>query len=110
MCEVSLSSQHFPKEEIYWLTSQLCRANTSVFANIAEGNGRKTQKDFLRFLYTAKGSLFECECFLEFFRNIKYITLKQYQFIENKKKRLVTYYLNKLPACKQSYKKHDDRL
>jgi len=47
----------FPKEEIYGLTSQLRRAAVSVLANIVEGRGKSTDKDFLKFLYISKGSL-----------------------------------------------------
>lgn len=76
----------FPKEETYGMTSQLRRATLSVVANIAEGKGRKTNKDFLRFLYNANGSLLECECFLEFAFDIGYINKEQYTFIEDKRK------------------------
>jgi four helix bundle protein len=37
----------FPKEEIYGLTSQLKRATVSVPSNIAEGQGRKSTREFL---------------------------------------------------------------
>jgi len=67
------------------MTSQLRRASTSIMANIAEGAGRRTKKDFTKFLYNARGSLFECECFLEFAKEIEYITEEQYRYIENKR-------------------------
>jgi four helix bundle protein len=49
----------FPREELFGLTSQLRAAAVSVSSNIAEGNGRGTRKDYVRFLMNAKGSLNE---------------------------------------------------
>jgi four helix bundle protein len=43
----------------FGLRNQICRAAVSVMANIAEGFGRKTDKDFANFLYNAKGSALE---------------------------------------------------
>jgi len=51
----------FPKEETYNLVSQLKRASTSIPANIAEGAGRFTQKDFASYLQNALGSSHEVE-------------------------------------------------
>ena len=44
-------TQKFPRHELYGLTSQLRRAAVSVAANIAEGSGRRTLRDYIRFLY-----------------------------------------------------------
>jgi len=43
----------------YRLIEQLEAASTSVSMNIAEGKGRQSTKEFIRFLYIARGSLFE---------------------------------------------------
>jgi four helix bundle protein len=51
----------FPKDEIYGLRQQMRRAATSVPCNIAEGQGRRTTRDFLHFLSIAHGSLREVD-------------------------------------------------
>ena len=54
-------TRSFPREEVYGLTGQLRRAAVSVASNIAEGQGRSTDRDFLHFLGIAYGSLREVE-------------------------------------------------
>ena len=51
----------FPKDEMYGLTSQTRRSAVSIPSNIAEGYGRKTTLEYLRFLYIAYGSVCELE-------------------------------------------------
>ena len=54
----------FPREELYGLTSQIRRSAFSVPANIAEGSSRETKRDYLHFLYIARGSLSESQYFI----------------------------------------------
>ncbi len=54
-----------PREETYGLSDQMRRAAVSVPSNIAEGHGRNSEKEFIRFLCMAKGSVFELETQIE---------------------------------------------
>jgi four helix bundle protein len=63
----------FPKEEIYGLTSQIRRSAVSIPSNIAEGAGRRSEKEFIQFLYIALGSLSELETQILVAYNIGYI-------------------------------------
>jgi four helix bundle protein len=66
-------SRGFPKEETYGITSQLRRAASSVAANIAEGPARETKRDYLHFLYIARGSLAETQYFIHLAHRLGYL-------------------------------------
>jgi len=76
-------TRKFPKAETYGLTSQIRRACVSIVANIIEGNSRGHRKEFLQFLYLAKGSLEETKYHLLLARDLKYITEEEYNTAHN---------------------------
>jgi four helix bundle protein len=63
--EVYNTSDNFPKQELYGLTSQLNRAVTSILLNIAESQGRESHADKKRFLMMGRGSAFEVLAIIE---------------------------------------------
>ena len=67
-------SEGFPKTETYGLTSQIRRAAVSVPSNIAEGQGRKSTKEFLKHLSIAYGSLLEVETQIEIAKRLSYLS------------------------------------
>ena len=78
------STRDFPSTEKYGLTSQLRRAAVSVPSNIAEGYGRGTSQDYLRFLRVARGSLFEVDTQLLIAQRMGYLDQSDYQQVEDK--------------------------
>ncbi len=68
----------FPDHERFGLTSQMRRAAVSVPSNIAEGYGRASTADYLRFLKVARGSLFEIDTQLLFAVRLEYVTKETY--------------------------------
>jgi len=67
----------FPKDELYSLSAQLKRACISVPSNIAEGYSRNTTKDYIRFLYIARGSLSEVQTQLLLSIKLNFISNEQ---------------------------------
>lgn len=65
------------------LRDQMRRAAVSIPSNIAEGDERYTNKESIRFLYIAKGSLAELQTQLVIAYEIGYIDVKQLSFLEN---------------------------
>lgn len=66
-------TQSFPQTEKHRLTSQICRSSSSIPANIVEGNSRHGKKEFIQFLYQAKGSLAETQYHLMLAKDLSII-------------------------------------
>src|SRR5215470_8523622 len=74
-------TRHFPREEIYGLTSQMRRAASSAAANIAEGSNRTSKRDYLHFHSVAAGSLAEVRYFLHLSLRLGYISGADYSTV-----------------------------
>jgi four helix bundle protein len=75
-------SADFPKAEVYGMASQLRRAAASVPSNIAEGWGRRSTKEYLRYLSIAHGSLQETRYFLLLAMDLSYFSSERPQELE----------------------------
>jgi four helix bundle protein len=71
------ATDSFPQHEIYGLTSQLRRAAVSIPSNIAEGQAHYTNREFIRFLRHARGSLAEIETQILISRDRGYLREEQ---------------------------------
>lgn len=81
--EIYKVTKNFPNHEQYGIVSQLRRATASVPANIVEGYSRKSKKEFIQFLYQARGSLDEVIYFLILSKVLNYLSEKDFKRIIN---------------------------
>ncbi len=68
----------FNNSKDYSFKDQIQRASISIMNNIAEGYERKSNKEFIQFLYIAKGSCGEVRSMLYLGRDLKYIDIDEY--------------------------------
>ena len=80
--EIYTDIRGFPDTELYGTTSQLRRAAVSVPCNVVEGSSRKNNKDYLRFLYIAKGSLSETEYLLSLSESLGFLKKDHYSHLD----------------------------
>jgi four helix bundle protein len=97
----------FPVSEKFGLISQIQRAAISIPSNIAEGCGRETQKDSIRFFYIARGSLYELETQLYLVYDLGFINHesleKKLETLQKSRKLLsgfIKYYASLIPKSK----------
>ena len=67
---VFVLASRLPSEDKYGLGHQLRKTSVSIPSNIAEGNGRGTRKDYIKFLWIARGSACELETQLLLMREV----------------------------------------
>ena len=79
---INLIDQIESSRKHYRLFEQLESAVTSIPMNIAEGKGRNSRKEFMQFLYFARGSLYETTTLLEIFKLRGWITQEQFDKME----------------------------
>ena len=80
--DVYETTKSFPRHQLYSLTNQMQKAAVSVAANIAGGSGRRTLRDYLRFLYIAKGSLTELLYYIHLAKRLDYLSVDDHQRLD----------------------------
>ena len=80
--EVYKLTAEFPNVERFRLTDQLCRAASSIPANIVEGQARQTTKEYIHFLYNARGSLEETRYHLLLAKDLGLLDSDRYAALE----------------------------
>jgi four helix bundle protein len=71
-------TEHFPKCELFGLTSQIRRSSVSIEANLAEGCGRRSDGEMARFVQIAMGSGSELSCHLLLARDLGFMPVAEY--------------------------------
>ena len=71
-------TEAFPRTDQFGIVSQVRRSSSAVAANIAEGFGRGTTKEFLRVLQIARGELEETRYFMLLSRDLKRISNEEF--------------------------------
>jgi four helix bundle protein len=80
--EVYKATRTFPREEMYGLTSQMRRASSSIPANIAEGCGRSSNREYANFLNIALGSASELAYHFRLAKDLEYMQVAQYDSLK----------------------------
>ena len=74
----------FPRDEQFGLISQLRRATVSIATNICEGKGRESDRELIRFLLIARGSIREVQFLLLVSRDLGYVTESDHRMLNRK--------------------------
>lgn len=81
--EIYLISEDDKFKKDFSLKEQLRKSVISVVSNIAEGFARRTNKEFVQFLYVSHGSLAEIEAQLYISLDLNYIDFEKFNFLYN---------------------------
>ena len=83
--EIHELTKAFPKDERFALTDQIRRSSRSIPANLAEGwKKRRYQKMFISKVIDAAGEAGETEVWLDFSKDLKYISKNKHQELMKK--------------------------
>ena len=94
--EIYKLASSLPKSEQFGIINQIQRSASSVPANIAEGYGRVSKKEKIRFLYIANGSLEETRYFLILIQDLNYSKTPKTQENLTEVSKILNSYIKKL--------------
>lgn len=79
---------HFPDKELFGITTQVRRSSVSIPSNIAEGYGRYSRKEYVRFLGISLGSLYEMQTQLQISLNLGYLSSENFHSLSEGSKEI----------------------
>lgn len=103
--EIYQLTNKFPRHEKFGVTNQIRRSSTSIPANITEGAGKVTQKDFAKYVSNSIGSINELETFLSISNKLNYLEDSELNEFEEKYehlKRMLINFIKKLQSDRQT--------
>ncbi len=95
------STENFPKQEMYALTSQIQRAAVSIPTNIAEGCGKDSDAELKRYFVISMGSASELEYLLILARDLGYLPENTFRSMTNdlvEVRKMLNAFIQKLKA------------
>ena len=93
----------FESSKDYGFQNQIQRASVSIPSNIAEGYERQTNKEFVQFLYIAKGSCGEYRTQLYLSKKLNKIEEEQFEFLLNKSQKISAMLVNLIKTRKENF-------
>lgn len=102
--QVYRKTKLLPKEELYGLVTQMRKSAVSIPGNIAEGYGRNSTNDYLRFLQITNGSLYELQTQFEICLNLEYLKEEDFKSIHEQSReieRMLSSLIKKVGASKE---------
>lgn len=79
----------FPREEMFGLRSQFCRASDSIVLNLAEGAGCSSKKEFAKFVGYSTRSGYECGGCEDIAATLEYISKDEYKELVDETNQIV---------------------
>ena len=101
-------TEQFPKREIFGIVGQIRRCAISLPSNIAEGFGRRSNKEFMRFLNITMGSIFELQTQLFISYRLNFINKEIFDILHSDSREieiLLKNLINKLKSIENTFTK-----